>query len=152
MDTQPITDCSADKGWGNSSKEFDDHAFVVSFNRLQSEANQMAHSKGWYESKLRDLAFGHEDGAVLDELQGIEDARRIALCHSELSEGLEGLRHGNPPSDHIPEFSAIEEEYADVVIRIMDHSQERGWRIAEAIIAKMQFNANRPHRHGGKKF
>ncbi len=72
--------------------------------------------------------------------------------HSELSEALEALRHGNGPSDHIPEFSGVEEELADVIIRICDVAQERGWRVAEAIIAKMAFNATRPHRHGNKKF
>jgi NTP pyrophosphatase (non-canonical NTP hydrolase) len=80
------------------------------------------------------------------------DGELIALMHSELSEALEGLRHGNPPSDHIPEFSAIEEEFADVIIRILDMSQARGYRIGEAVLAKMEFNRNRPYKHGGKKF
>ena|SRR5690349_6160343 len=138
-------------------EEFDNHQFVVAFNRVQKRTNQTAHDKGWYESALKDVvdsfAFRSETEARCKaELQGIEDARRIALMHSELSEGLEGLRHGNPPSDHIPEFSAIEEELADCIVRIMDISQERGWKVAEALIAKAKFNQTRSHRHGGKKF
>lgn len=68
----------------------------------------------------------------------------IALMHSELSEALEAYRHGNPPSEHIPEFSGVEEELADLAIRIMDHGCARGHRVAEAIIAKMAFNAIAP--------
>lgn len=76
------------------------------------------------------------------------DGEMIALFHSELSEALEAIRHGNPPSDKIPEFSGAEEELADLIIRIMDTGMARGWRIPEAIIAKMEFNAGRPFMHG----
>jgi NTP pyrophosphatase (non-canonical NTP hydrolase) len=76
------------------------------------------------------------------------DAEAIALMHSELSEALEALRHGNPPSEHIPAFSAVEEEMADVVIRVMDFCAGRGLRLGEAIIAKHEFNFTRPHKHG----
>ncbi len=140
-------------------KESDKNAlFIAAFNDIQEQMNSTAHDKGWYQSKLLNIAHQFPYAKQVDaievqrELQGIEDARRIALMHSELSEALEGLRHGNGPSEHIPEFSAVEEEYADTIIRICDHAQERGWRIAEAIIAKANFNKGRSFRHGGKKF
>lgn len=80
------------------------------------------------------------------------DAELIALMHSELSEALEGLRYGNNPSDHIPEFSAAEEEFADLIIRMMDMEYTRKWRVAEALIAKIAYNKTRPYKHGGKLF
>lgn len=86
------------------------------------------------------------------EGQKRNQAEMIALMHSELSEALEGIRHGNPASDHIPEFTAVEEEMADTVIRIMDFCAGFGHRVAEAIVAKQAFNAGRPAMHGGKKF
>ena len=95
--------------------------------------NQMAHEKGFYTPGV-ERNFGEI----------------IALIHSELSEALEGYRHGNPKSDHIPEFSAIEEELADAVIRILDTAFEMKLRLAEAIIAKIEFNATRPYKHGKK--
>ena len=54
--------------------------------------------------------------------------------------------------DHIPEFSGVEEEFADVVIRIMDYSKQMGLDVAGAVIAKKEFNKNREYKHGGKKF
>jgi len=75
-------------------------------------------------------------------------AEMLCLMHSELSEALEGLRHGNPPSEHIPEFSAMEEELADTVIRIMDMGHGFGYDVAGALMAKMAVNEGRPYKHG----
>jgi NTP pyrophosphatase (non-canonical NTP hydrolase) len=107
--------------------------FVQEWNRIAGEVHETAVNKGWWENDRN-------------------DGEMIALVHSELSEALEGIRHGNPPSDHIPEFSAAEEEFADAVIRMMDQAQSRGWRVAEALEAKMKFNAGRAYKHGGKAF
>ncbi len=107
--------------------------FVREFNAVAGMVHRTAVDKGWWDHP-------RNDGEI------------IALMHSELSEALEGLRHGNPASDHIPEFTAVEEELADVIVRIMDMGPGRGWRIAEALAAKLEFNANRPHKHGGKAF
>lgn len=74
----------------------------------------------------------------------------IALIHSELSEGLEALRR-DLVSEHIPGFKGIEEELADVIIRVLDMAGGLNLRVAEAIIAKHEFNRTRPYKHG-KKF
>ncbi len=107
--------------------------FAQAFDETAATVNAIAIEKGWWEGDRN-------------------EAELIALMHSELSEALEGLRHGNPPSDHIPAFSAIEEEFADVIIRIMDHAAAKGYRVGEALEAKIAYNRNRPHRHGGKAF
>ena len=80
------------------------------------------------------------------------DGELIALMHSELSEALEAYRAGNPRSEKIPEFSHVEEEYADAVIRILDVSAARGYDVAGAIVAKVRYNEGRPYKHGNKVF
>lgn len=100
---------------------------------LQRDIHELAISKGWWDSE-------RNDGELL------------ALIHSEVSEILEALRHGNLRDPHCPEYSCAEVEMADVVIRCLDMAQARGYRLAEAIVAKHEFNRSRERRHGGKRF
>lgn len=76
------------------------------------------------------------------------DGEIIALIHSECSELLEAIREGNPQSDHIPMHSLAAEECADIIIRILDYAFTRGWNIDSALVAKMEFNTQRPRKHG----
>lgn len=105
--------------------------FIQVWNEMAGKAEQIAQEHGF-----------HQDN----------DGEALMLIVSELSEGLEYLRNDNLQSDHLPEFKGIEEELADVVIRIFNLSSARGWRVAEAIIEKMKYNETRPYKHGGKKF
>lgn len=103
--------------------------FTGYFQGMQDHVHQTAKSKGfWDESR--------------------SDGEAIALIHSEISEALEALRHGNPFDEKCPEFLNVEIEFADAIIRIMDLAAARGWDVAGAIVAKAAHNQTRPHKHG----
>lgn len=111
----------------------DDNSFKMLLDSKIVEAFNIAKAHGWHDEDRN-------------------DGEMIALMHSELSEALQALRNGNPLDKHCPGFSALEVELADVVIRIMDYSHMRSLDLSGAILAKMQYNKQRPHKHGGKLF
>lgn len=112
-------------------------------NGLRDDCHETAKKKGWWDKER-------------------SEGELIALMHSELSEALEWLRKndlaqaafGEAPitvlSDHIPCFLGIEEEMADVIIRIFDFCGFYDLQIGEALLDKMEFNLKRPYRHGNK--
>lgn len=122
--------------------------FIQNYEAMAVEVHAWARRKGWWDKEL-------VDG------ERRNDAEMIALIHSELSEALEALRANDDfldkpelgaASDKIPEFLGIEEEYADAIIRIMDHGKARGLRVGEALVEKMFYNEGRPYRHGDKRY
>ena len=75
----------------------------------------------------------------------------LMLMVTELAEAMEAYRDGNPESDKIPGYSKLEEELADVIIRVLDFAGGTGLNIEGAVTAKMAYNDTRPYRHGGKR-
>jgi NTP pyrophosphatase (non-canonical NTP hydrolase) len=82
----------------------------------------------------------------------------IALCHSELSEALEGNRK-ELMDTHLPHRRMDEVELADCIIRILDVCAGFGLDIEGAYQEKMEYNAHRADHKienrllpGGKKY
>ena len=74
----------------------------------------------------------------------------LMLVVTELAEAMEAYREGNPESEKIRGFSRMEEELADVMIRLLDLAENEGFNLEAAVLAKMVYNEDRPYRHGGK--
>lgn len=111
--------------------------------KLAQEIYATAKEKGFWESKKCPHC-----GEELPEKRNFGEM--IALVHSELSEALEADRQGNPPCEKIPEITAIEEEMADALIRILDICEGNNVDIVKAIEMKMAFNSKRDWKHGKK--
>jgi hypothetical protein len=90
----------------------------------------------------------------LDKERSLGDM--LTLINTEMSELFEAHRNGtsHDPSDHIPDFTQQEEEWADIGVRWFCHAVEDGVsppRLADAFVAKLLFNRTRGYRHGGKR-
>jgi len=97
-----------------------------------ADCNQWAHGNGFWDEPPSNIMV----------------SSKIALIHSELSEALEAIRHGDPPDDKIPKYSGAVAELADAVIRILDLAVELKLPLGEVIVAKQRFNETRPFRNG----
>lgn len=132
-------------------KELFDKAFIDQFQRIQKQVHASAVEKGWWDDykAIRDCL------KIADASHNLQIAFKLAwimsklnLVTSEIGEATEGLRTGNSPDDKIPQFTSVVAELADVIIRLMDLAEEENWPLAEAIIAKINFNATREYKHG----
>ena len=117
------------------------------FNELSDHLHTIAVSKGFYEVN-HNLLAAPVDFDTRQKLKLALDQASIARMHSELSEAVEAIRHGNPRSEKIPEFCHEEEELADCIIRILDYCGAKGYDIGGAIVAKSEYNEGRAYLHG----
>lgn len=149
-------------------------------------------SKGWNEDQAniqrldevqRDIEKAFDDPEMdqlitwaVNTLKRTTISEKIALTHSELSEGMEDLRNKNLdpsklyfefPNEHNDKKTLITEDAAvyrpglkpvgfpsevvDAIIRLLGLCVREKIDVAKALRVKMEYNELRPYRHGGKQ-
>ncbi len=106
-------------------------ARTYGLNELAQGCHQIAVEHGWWNG---DREFG----------------TLVALLHSEVSEMLELYRRSTVDTS-VKDIKGMDEEMADVIIRLLDMAAFYEIDIDSAVGHKMGINMDRPYRHGGKR-
>jgi NTP pyrophosphatase (non-canonical NTP hydrolase) len=104
---------------------------VLSIEMLVKRSHDTAVNKGWWESE-----------------RGVPEC--LALIHSEVSEALEAYRNQEPEGKEDGKPVGFGSELADILIRVADLAGKLEINLEQIVHDKLEYNALRPHRHGGK--
>jgi NTP pyrophosphatase (non-canonical NTP hydrolase) len=126
----------------------------MQINEMSDAAWSIAASKGWWDFAARPVASGDVPCAPGLTMTPTEVTAQLALVMTEASEAIECVRDG----DYAPRVSTekpgkpegLPSELADIVIRVGQLAHAMGIDLEEAIGVKMEHNAVRVHRHGGR--
>ena len=119
--------------------------FVKLLDMLTDDIGSQAQEKGFWEIPIPSTDI------AIKEIIVMKKAEKIALMHSELSECLEAIRSKSLIDIAVPGYPAELIELADACIRIFDYCGYFELRLADAILAKHEYNSTRKYKHG-KKF
>lgn len=113
---------------------------AAGINEAVAVCHGLANAAGWNTDQETGLPILEAAG----RWAGFVVGTKLALCHSEISEGLEGHRKGLM-DDKLPHRSMIQVEIADAQIRLNDLAGLLGFEdMGECVVEKLRFNMSRP--------
>lgn len=126
-----------------------EYAFVETTREISKRIHENAKGHGFWELEEKLIKAAHDCGSeelAMFATQAII-ALKLSLIHSEISEGLEGIRK-KLMDDKLPSKEMLDVELGDASIRIMDLAHWLRYDLGETVIAKHTFNKGRPYKHG----
>ncbi len=115
-------------------------------NELADAVHLLAWNKGWHsESENEDSFIERACNNLHDEISELHESWRNNKLRLLCDKADEMRRAGIDP------LTNLEEEMADIIIRVLDNCRKLDVNIESAIIRKHRFNTTRPIRHGGKR-
>lgn len=119
---------------------------MTSLNSIADEVHELAQAKGWHSASETEDAFVERACNNLhDEVSELHEAWRNNNLRAACDKAQQMEALGIAP------LTCLEEELADIVIRVLDNAKRLGVNIDRAVRSKHEFNKNRPIRHGGKR-
>lgn len=119
---------------------------MKTLNEIADAVYQQAWSSGWHSDVDTEDAFVERACNNLhDEVSELHEAWRNGTLRDACDKASKMLEVGIIP------LTCIEEEYADILIRVLDNCRKLGVDIQSAVERKHAYNATRAFRHGGKK-
>lgn len=125
----------------NSKNGYELEQFVSVVDTVAEIVHNAQVAKGFYEDEPT-----YEMN--IDQALRYYKGNKLMLVVGEVTEAHEAIRKNIDKSEHIPEYTALEEEIADTVIRLLDFAGYNKLRLGDAIKAKLIFNQGREYKHG----
>ena len=138
-----------------STQQLRDLSFLTAFQEFQRDAADINRDKGFSSDDtliddFEQCSVGYLPSDLWEKYKPLfasfRNARvglKLMLATGELGETLEAVRKNLDKDDHCPQFTAEEVEIADAMIRLMNFATDRKLRLAEAMIAKQEYNRTR---------
>lgn len=127
------------------TSKLDEHTLTV-LNSVQADIHETAIEHGFWDNFLGLLKT--VEPKFVGHVHNQEQIVKLMFVVTELSEGVEALRHNDKSDSMLPEFSGLTVELADAMIRIIDLAAMFELPIFDAMLAKMKYNKDRERLHG----
>jgi len=109
----------------------------TTIDQIADMVHSLAWEKGWHlKTEEEDHFVERTCNNLHDEISELHEAWRNNRLHEICDKGT---------------LTCLEEELADIIIRVFDASRKLGVDIQRAVLTKHEINKTRSQRHGGKR-
>ena len=120
---------------------------MKTLNEIADAVHSLAVEKGWhsYDGETHNMFVERACNNLHDEVSELHEAYRNDTLYKDCDKAEKMKEAGIEP------LLCIEEEFADIIIRVLDNCRRLDVDIQSAVERKHAFNKTRGYRHGGKK-